>query len=471
MDILTWLVNSEAKKIASFGSLAHFKPECAPNGATLRCVDCKVENCQYNALKAYLPVRGGWPATVIGTDQTEAGLKEALKTQSPKAVVLDTYMLYYFQDAITENQLNCSESAIRKAADNMRLSKNKLDFIRDIVSFDDSQSGLSFVLKNIRYHNRWTSLTENDFNIAKMEKHGAIKGFASAWYTTPQFEYEPFKAGDSNERVDMLPVMEEYLNRIEVLCKEKSIPLVLTCIPMGENIEKYNTNKLYADEHGLDYYDFNEYALYNELNYDAKEDALSHPNVWGAAKLSNKMGEILATKYGIKSQPDDSFDISRNNYAHLLYNCELMTEEDPTEYLNKINSELYNVYIFGRNGMDNLSDDKVYAAIESLGFVQDLRSIPYKYYFGFKDSEIIENVYEYGAFSDSGSLRGGLSEYKISATPYTSGFINTSFMIDQEEYFDYSDGIHIIVYDLDNKNVLDKVIISEGEGEATLSRY
>ena len=80
MDILTWLVGSEAKRVASFGSLRHFKEENAPAGSTPRCLDCKAEGCQYHALKAYLPVRGSWPAVLLGPDQTEEGIRKALET-------------------------------------------------------------------------------------------------------------------------------------------------------------------------------------------------------------------------------------------------------------------------------------------------------------------------------------------------------------------------------------------------------
>jgi len=80
-DILTWLVDSEAKRIASFGSLAHFKAENAPEGSTDRCSTCPIgEECHYNAYRAYLPVRGGWPATLLGSDQSEEGIRNALET-------------------------------------------------------------------------------------------------------------------------------------------------------------------------------------------------------------------------------------------------------------------------------------------------------------------------------------------------------------------------------------------------------
>ncbi len=80
MDILAWMVGSEAKKISSFGSLKYFRKENAPKNSSDRCLTCKVaENCRFNALKAYLPVCGSWPATVVTQDQTEEGIREALK--------------------------------------------------------------------------------------------------------------------------------------------------------------------------------------------------------------------------------------------------------------------------------------------------------------------------------------------------------------------------------------------------------
>lgn len=79
-DILCWLTGSNIKTVASFGDLTYFKEENAPKGSTERCVDCPhKEDCNYSALRAYLPIRGNWPATVLGVDQSEEGLMKAIK--------------------------------------------------------------------------------------------------------------------------------------------------------------------------------------------------------------------------------------------------------------------------------------------------------------------------------------------------------------------------------------------------------
>ncbi len=80
MDILVWLTGSRAKEISSFGNLTYFRRENAPEGSGERCCNCPVsDSCRFDAAKAYLPVRGGWPAEVVSADQSSEGLLEALK--------------------------------------------------------------------------------------------------------------------------------------------------------------------------------------------------------------------------------------------------------------------------------------------------------------------------------------------------------------------------------------------------------
>ncbi len=81
MDLLVWLTDSRCRRVASFGALTYFRAENAPEGAALRCVGCPLkESCRFSAYKCYLPVAGSWPATVLTADQSEAGLREAIRT-------------------------------------------------------------------------------------------------------------------------------------------------------------------------------------------------------------------------------------------------------------------------------------------------------------------------------------------------------------------------------------------------------
>ena len=91
MDILRWLAGDRCLKIQSFGSLDHFRPENAPEGAAERCLDgclCR-ERCLYDAERIYLDGphcglrqgKDGWPNTVVaGGPPTEEKLYAALRT-------------------------------------------------------------------------------------------------------------------------------------------------------------------------------------------------------------------------------------------------------------------------------------------------------------------------------------------------------------------------------------------------------
>ncbi len=81
MDLLYWLVGSPCRKVASFGERTYFREENAPENAAARCCDCPLKDeCRFSAYRAYLPVRGDWPAAVLTTDQSESGLMEAIRT-------------------------------------------------------------------------------------------------------------------------------------------------------------------------------------------------------------------------------------------------------------------------------------------------------------------------------------------------------------------------------------------------------
>lgn len=81
MDLLVWLAGSGCESVASFGDLTYFRQENAPEGSAERCCDCPLkDSCRFSAYRCYLPVKGSWPALVLTEDQSEEGLREAIRT-------------------------------------------------------------------------------------------------------------------------------------------------------------------------------------------------------------------------------------------------------------------------------------------------------------------------------------------------------------------------------------------------------
>ena len=85
MDIISWLIDDTCVCVSSFGSLAHFKPENAPKGATEYCLDgCPAaEQCPYYAPRFYLEhprADDDGFVDVVTTDHSRMGILNALRT-------------------------------------------------------------------------------------------------------------------------------------------------------------------------------------------------------------------------------------------------------------------------------------------------------------------------------------------------------------------------------------------------------
>lgn len=403
-------------------------------------------------------------------------LREALKYQSPKIVVLDTYILYKYMGNYVYNNMNCSEGAVRKAMDSMRLSPLKWEAGKAIEEIDPTQSGLSFMLLNIRYHTRWTGLGEDDYTEESMIEHGGVKGFTVIGGSDPDLEYTPFKDSDISA-VDAEPMVEtsrEYLDKIVDLCAEKNIQLVLTNIPCGEPITRYKSTKGYADAHGLPYYDFNEEVIYNEINYSAAEDLLGHPNYLGSEKISLYMGNIFATEYGIQPREDESYNISRELYEHKIENIKLTQTTDIYQYLDMLNNDKYSVFIFAPTAYSAYMNDEIMDRLLALGFNTDLREISDgTHYCAVKDSSGITERLTEKDLNFSGSIRGGLTTYsfKIDTSVMITNYQTYSMMINGVQCGNKNAGLNIVIYDNDLKCIIEKVNLNTNVPELTITRY
>ncbi len=90
LDILPWLCGSHIDKVSSFGELMLFRPERAPQGAAMRCLDgCAAKaDCPFDAEKIYITDsltgirhgKSGWPNNIVSPNPTEETLYDALRT-------------------------------------------------------------------------------------------------------------------------------------------------------------------------------------------------------------------------------------------------------------------------------------------------------------------------------------------------------------------------------------------------------
>lgn len=299
-------------------------------------------------------------------------LKEALRFQKPKAVVLDTYMLFPYNSS---EPLNTAEATTRKAMDYMKWSKVKREAVRDICEIDENQSKMSYYFTNIRFHTRWKNLNEDDFTYSEMKQHENLKGFSALSWPYNNMEYSPFSMEDSLDRADTVPVMQNYLDKIKELCQQEKIELILVKTPTtAANIYKYNTLKDYAAQNNLHYLDFNEKSLYEEIGFQFPLDNADagHANLWGAVKMTEYLGRFLTEEAGIVPKEDRQWEKSMRYYDAVKKDAELKKETDIYRYLEALKEERYSIFIAVMDEASNSLNQELLQKLKELGLQNSL---------------------------------------------------------------------------------------------------
>lgn len=237
---------------------------------------------------------GGQPVNV-----TYYLLKEALKTQSPKIVVLD---LYYF--GLTDNYGD--EGYIRYVLDNLKFSKNKLEAINNCVP---KNQRLEYLFPYIKYHERWSTLTEADF-ATDVKLDPSITGYGAGdnHYGEPLIEYQ-----HGSETGTLPSESEEYLNKFIELSKEKGFKLIFTNAPYDYSANNtdswytddsvlYNTISLIADKNNIPFLNYSTEELMSKINFDFPNDMnnVGHTNIYGAEKVSSHFADFLHENYELE---------------------------------------------------------------------------------------------------------------------------------------------------------------------------
>ena len=229
-------------------------------------------------------------------------LEDALRYETPKAVVFNVYALCYGEPQ--------KEAYNRMALDGMEWSSVKAEAIK--ASMTEEEDFLSYVFPFLRFHSRWSELTAEDFTYAWKDKPAVSdSGYLMQTGIVPadtQADYIPEQLIDYT-----LPATAmAYLDKMRTLCAEKGIELILVKAPT--NFWRYHWYDEwdgqitdYAETHGLAYYNLIPKSA--EIGLDMNTDTYdggAHLNVYGAEKLTRYFGEILRDTHAIPDRRGES---------------------------------------------------------------------------------------------------------------------------------------------------------------------
>lgn len=222
-------------------------------------------------------------------------LKECLKTQRPKLIVMDTYtvsmdMEYAEYEGMVKNVLG------------MRFSREKLEAARVSASPDLFRDVL---LEFPTYHYRYSDLTAEDFEYYFWQKDTSLQNLVSADDVYPIQIMDTSRVTESEELSEKTG---DYFYRIIECCREEGIPLLLLTTPyeLSETDQmRFNEIETIAAENGLVYLNFN--RNYEELGIDPRIHYRDpgHFNHDGIRIYSTYLAEYLSGHYDLPDRRED----------------------------------------------------------------------------------------------------------------------------------------------------------------------
>lgn len=398
-------------------------------------------------------------------------LVEALRTQQPKALILDCFFLFPYDD---EMPFNSSESCLRKAVDYMKPTTAKRAMIRDICELDSTQSALSYYFPNIRFHTRWYGLNKSDFRFHVDGAASKLKGYCPFQTACETDNFNPFTADPSVPAESFHPVMENYLEKITQLCKENGIKLILVKTPTtAHNVARYNAIRAFADIHELDFYDFNESSVYHDSDFDFLNDMYDngHCSISGAGKVTSYLGRVLSSECSVPSVADSQWENAMGYYNDTLRDYRLPEKTDILEYLEALNQDDYIIFLSAKEDIASGMNEEIMNALKKLGLQTDLTNKEeYSYYAVISPEKVVEEC-SVDPLTGIGSIPGLKPDLSYNITSNGSNRDGrSSIQVDGKEHSPNRGGLNIVVYNRDTGKFVDAVCFDTGSEEHTVKR-
>ncbi len=288
------------------GALTGEYYENAGNNDVIFIGDCEVYE---NFSPVILWEAHGIPSYIRGSAQQTIWqsyylLEETLRYETPEVVIFNVLSMKYDTPERT-GSAEKREAYNRMTLDTMAWSVSKWNAIQ--ASMTEDESIFTYLFPILRYHDRWHQLSGEDFTYwfrrDTLSHNGylmqtGVKPVGDAYAEPPLADYS---FGENSWY---------YLEKMRLLCEEKSIQLVLIKAPSLFPVwwEKWDIQiKDYADEHGILYFNMGRHVEDVGIDWNTDTyDAGLHLNVDGAEKATHWLGKILSEICGLPDRREDA---------------------------------------------------------------------------------------------------------------------------------------------------------------------
>ncbi|MDE7017216.1 MAG: hypothetical protein K2P65_06510 [Lachnospiraceae bacterium] len=411
-------------------------------------------------------------------------IREIRKTQEPQLFVVGLRSFQYWSEGV-------AEAEIRYITDSMDYSWNRWRMVHEYLAnrtVTEENHVLSLYFDIAKYHTN-TEVLKAPERWKLSDNRGTAQ--YNGWLLYPFHEIlgEP-EGFMTEERAELAKGSRDTLVALLEYCQEEDLDVLFVISPYWitkEHQMLYNTMKDLITSYGFDYLNANEH--YEEIGIDFATDFCDkdHVDVYGAEKYTRFLGRYIQEKYALvdkrnetgNDEWDEMYEAFRQKESaekdkieeeivaeNLAYTDGLSLEniDNPYEWCAKAVNENYTVLVAAQG--------EAFSPNAQIDAILDLWEIPrnstanvIRVYSGKTNLFMADDTLEENC---QGTFRGHTD--RVEAYEINSGE-KCGIIIGGVEHCLKQNGLNIVVYDNNYREVLDSVVITQGEdGELSLLR-
>ncbi len=356
-------------------------------------------------------------------------IKEALKYQDPKAIVLE--VSYCNTPEYTH------EGVLHINLDDLRMGSVKLEAIFDIIPEGERWP---YIFELAKYHDTWTEMDKASMKYLNAEKHNPYKGYTPSldgYADGGTFDEE---IAQVTEKAELAKLSVEYMEKIIELCKQEGVDLLFLKTPNDhiQNQPEYNAVQDIADAHGIPYLDLNR-----------QMEGQLHNHVFHAETITKRIGQWLLSLYEVEDKREDpdytQWHEDADYYYRYAHQLRLNEIEDYEVFLAELIGKDYVVcFAVNQDAGAYLSEDAV-GLMQQLGAQIDVSKAGGKSYLA-----VLENgmVHAETCSDEVVAYENRIYDHRISIISQgAQAGCNASIEIDGVEYAPNEKGFNVVIYD------------------------
>ncbi len=348
-------------------------------------------HAQYSFVPSFFYYDSGLYSYVMGSscqpyEVSYEMLKEVLKTQSPKLLVMEVFT------AMPMSSMCEGESCYVRAS-NMMTGEERIT----TIGYLSEEKAEEYKNEFFNYHNDWK--TSEDYSIilpSNVLKENKLDGDFGYVYQENEeglpWNWWFVKKYKNDIDVELDKTDADSLNKIYELCKENGIEMLLYKTPI-DSISQEDQSYLHkvwqwADDNNVNYIDFTEDCVDLNLFIQYHLDSY-HAYVSGASIITEHIAEkIDEYGYSFEHEQNKELDSVYMQGGQFVSLAAVRSESDPFKYLDRMKNS-NNYIVINYNPKSGKMSKRIYEKLLEFGLDENIFSRDRSYYAIIRNNEVL----------------------------------------------------------------------------------